>query len=273
MDLFIGESSQLAFYWPKEETIFISSRVIDIDWIKSKKWNRIYIAFADGRTWIKEDHQSFCDFSQINVEFTLRLIKEIKDCCKNVIFYSTSELWNKCNGPITIDTPFKYTWTPYIVSKATVTRAIMNDKILDNVIILFPFPFNSPIRKEKRYLFSKVFSSIIEEKKITIGNIAYYRDLLHPSFVVRQSLKASEHQIIGSGRIVFVKDFIETLYLHFGLDPKEFIVESKEELSEDYMLRENIFYLDSHKCLYSYDELIEDTVFDIGEIKWSTIEI
>ena len=71
--------------------------------------------------------------------------------------------------------PFNYSSTNYLDSKRVMIAEI-KDKF-NNVIILHPFNFNSIYRKEG-FLFYKIFDSIINEKKITIGNTYFYRELL-----------------------------------------------------------------------------------------------
>jgi nucleoside-diphosphate-sugar epimerase len=263
-DLLIGNTTQLSYYWDKycdNNTKIISSRNIDLSYIKSQKWNRIYIAFAEGRTFLKD-----APFYDVNVTYTLNLINEIKDYCKNIIYYSTTELWNKCNGPINIETVFNYDITStYIYSKSKVTRELLYNDKYKNVIILYPFSFNSPHRKESNFLFSKVFDSIINKKRIILGNIDYYRELLHPKFVIEQSNKATTHQIIGSGRVVYVKDFIKDLYDYSFKDYDQYIEEDKNNI---YKGKQNIFYLDSSECLYSYEDLLLDTINDIFDIEF-----
>lgn len=266
-DLLIGNTSQLAYYWPKENTEIISSRNVDIDYITSKKWNRIYIAFADGRTFLS----NYNDFYYINVSYTSNLIDKIKECCKNVIYYSTTELWSSCENTISLNhkgyqniaASFWFDkYSNYINSKAIITDRLLTDEIYKNVIVLFPFSFNSPIRKEDGFLFSKIFKSIINKERIKTGNTHFYRELLHPKFVIEQSLKAKTHQIIGSGRVVYVYDFIKDLYNAFDMKYEDFVDEENAFNRE----RKNIFYLDSKECLYSYEQLLKDTVDDINGI-------
>jgi len=258
-NLFIGSSSQLARYWPRGDTEFISSRNIDIEWINSHRWNRIYIAFADGRTFL-EDERHFISFYRTNVWRTRKLIDKIEGSCDKVVYFSTTELFNRHVGPISDVKQFDFFQTPYIKSKAIITEELLSR---ENVIVLFPFQFNSPFRKETRYLFSKIFDSILHKNKITIGNTHFYRELLHPRFVVEQSLKADKSQIIGSGRIVYVADFIKDLYTGCGMSYNVYV---REDPYSGLGVSRNIFYLDSHDCLYSYDQLKNDTLSDLRRL-------
>lgn len=259
-DLLIGSTSQLAYYWPKENVKIISSRNVDVEEIKKQKWNRIYLSFSDGRTYLTENINRR-DFHETNVVYTLWLIEHLQGCCENIVFYSTTELWNKHMGPLSlelesgliIDSFDFFKNSPYINSKAIVTSSLLEK--YPNVIILFPYSFNSPIRKEQGFLFSKVFDSILNKKKIKIGNTYYYRDLIHPRFVVRQSVKADKHQIIGSGRLTHVNDFIWDLYKSFGM---KYDVYVKEDLNSK--VSRGVNWLDSNYCRYSYQELLDDTI-------------
>jgi hypothetical protein len=128
-----------------------------------------------------------------------------------------------------------------------------------NVIILHPFNFNSIYRKEG-FLFTKIFDSIINNKKITIGNTYFYRELLHPKFVVEESLKATEDKIIGSGRLTFVNDFIRSLYSYFSMNYNNFVTEDFNNISN-----EKIFYLKSKQVLYK--NLYNDTIRELEKMK------
>lgn len=275
-DLVIGSSSQLAYYWPSRRrsvTDFISSRNIDISWIKSKRWNRIYFAFNDGATYLTDDKYRK-RFIENNVDYPLFLIEQLHKCCENIVFYSTTEIWNDYSGVLNlkdileegIEDTFDYRhWpqgTPYVYSKVLVTSrlfdAFSQGKYL-NVIVLFPYSFNSPMREDKNFLMGKIFDSVINKKQVTIGDTYYYRELLHPRFVVEQSIAATSHQIIGSGRLTYVNDFIRDIYGSFALFPEDYIIE--EDTKNEFKAAN---YLDSPVCLYSYNSLLADTCNDIS---------
>ena len=72
-DLLIGNTAQLAHYFPS--TIQkISSRNISSD-IFLNEWDRVYICFAEQRTFKKEDQL----FDQVNFEYCLILFCISKD--------------------------------------------------------------------------------------------------------------------------------------------------------------------------------------------------
>lgn len=255
-NLVIGSTSQLAHYFPKDSCEFISSRGIDMYSIKQRKWDRIFICFAEQRTFLEDSSEIF---TETNVDYTLKLIDRIKDCASKVVVYLTAELWNQTNsGPISMTEPFKYDKTPYIESKKLLYSKILENDF-KNVISLFPVNFNS-VHRKKGYLFSKIFDSIINKKKITIGNTYFYRDLVHPKFVVEQSLTAEKNMLVGSGRLTFVNDFIRDLYKHSNLDYNQYVT---EDASCSLRTRRNVYYVHSNEVMYSYDNLLTDTLEDL----------
>lgn len=259
-NLFLGNGNQLSFFWPRENTEFISRKDINISYIKSKEWKNVYISYSNGQTFLK-DWWYFTQFYQDNVAQPLAMIDAIKDNCEKIYLYSTTELWNKYNGPINTNKPFNFDQNlPYVRSKEIMTKLLLerND---NKVIILYPMSFNSAYRKEQRYLFSKIFNSIIEKKEICIGNTYRYRELLHPKFVVQESLNATEHKIIGSGRLIFINDFIRDLYKIFNMKYEDYVQENLNNKDD-----RGIFYTDNKKCLCSYEELLRDTVIDVVRI-------
>ena len=155
--------------------------------------------------------------------------------------------------------PFNYSSTNYLDSKRVMIAEI-KDKF-NNVIILHPFNFNSIYRKEG-FLFYKIFDSIINEKKITIGNTYFYRELLHPKYVVEQSINANSDNLIGSGRLIFVNEFIRNLYSYFKMEYEDYVT---EDYSENLTSNEKIFYLKSKQLISN--NLYYDTISEIEKIK------
>jgi hypothetical protein len=130
------------------------------------------------------------------------------------------------------------------------------------VFIIYPFNFNSIYRSDD-FLFGKIFNSIINKKKIEIGYTYFYRDIVHPKFVVDKSISARGHEIIGSGRLTFVNDFIRDLYQHYQMDYDEYVIENFDKYNEYDKRKE--YYLNSKKPLYTYMQLLKDTISDIDK--------
>jgi hypothetical protein len=249
-NLVIGNTSQVSYYFP-EKYEKISSRDIDYVYYKDKKYDRIYICFAEQRTYLNNEDI----FDDINVDYTMKVVKFFKNICNKIIIYGTSELWNGYNCPVTIDYDFMYARTNYIYSKDLMVKYLKNMDD-DKIIILHPFNYNTPYRKGG-FLFAKIFDSIINKKQIEIGDTYFYRDIIHPKYVVERSILSQSDEIIGSGRLTHVNDFIRSLYSYFNMDYNYYVKENIGHLSTN----RNIFYLKSQKCLYN--NLFNDTVKDI----------
>ena len=108
--IIIGSTSQLSKYFPSNYER-ISSRNIDLDKIKKGEYDSVYILFAEQRTFLNEDEGFFID---VNVNYTLKIINEIKNYVRRIIIYSTSELWNNYDGKIFVGDKYDYNYTPYI---------------------------------------------------------------------------------------------------------------------------------------------------------------
>jgi nucleoside-diphosphate-sugar epimerase len=215
--LVIGKTSQLSYFFPSEYDR-ISSR--DINFSNIKNYDKIYITFAEQRTFLNETEKFFTD---INVDYTLEVINKIKHLCNRVVVFSTSELWNDYEGPVSLDLKFKYNYSPYIKSKEILSEQILSNRHLyPNVDIIYPFNFNSPYRKEG-FLFSKIFKSIITKEKISVGDLDFNRDIIHPEIIIKNSISSNGDLLIGSGQAIAIKKFITILYEKFDLDPEEYI--------------------------------------------------
>lgn len=251
MNLVIGNTSQLAQYFPTD-MVKISSRNIPSDIFEST-WNSVYLCFAEQKTYKNNDDS----FYKINVDYTKSIIKQIK--ANHIIYFSTAELWNNCNGAISLDTPIKYHYSDYISSKEKITTYLKTH--YSNVRIMYPFNFNS-IYRMPPFLFGKIIDSIRFKTKIEIGDTYFYRDIIHPKFVVNESINASSHKIVGSGRLVYVNDFIRDLYKHFDMNYNDYVIENIDKFNEYDKRKE--YYLKSNNCLYDYKQLMIDTVKDIN---------
>jgi nucleoside-diphosphate-sugar epimerase len=257
-NLVIGNTSQLSYYFP-DDYVKISSRNIDYDFIRSENWNRVFLCFGESRKFLSD----IKIYDDINFYYTLEVINNIKDVSRNIIVYSTCELWNQIDGKIDISMNFNFFSTPYLQSKYRISKYLLNNKSeYYNVFIIYPFNFNSIYRSDD-FLFGKIFNSIINKKKIEIGYTYFYRDIVHPKFVVDKSISARGHEIIGSGRLTFVNDFIRDLYQHYQMDYDEYVIENFDKYNEYDKRKE--YYLNSKKPLYTYMQLLKDTISDIDK--------
>lgn len=267
--LIIGNTSQLSHYFP-ENYKRVSSRNIDKQFYEKyadKFYDRVFLCFSDQSI---PDETNKHIFSKINHFYTLKLVEFFKSRCNYVVTYGSCELWNKYEGAIDINMYFHYYRTPYLLSKERMTNSIHDLNYFEkrnNIIVLHPFNFNSPYRKSG-FLFHKIFDSIINKKKIEIGNTYFYRDMIHPKYVIDRSLNATTDEIIGSGRLIHVNDFIRKLYKENDMEYEDYV---SEDLSQKFpsAVSENkkILYLNLKESKYNYSNLLEDTLKDINTWK------
>jgi hypothetical protein len=249
-NLIIGKTSQLAYYYP-EEYVKISARQSISEQIYSEKWNNVYLFFAEQRTSYANDKKYKDDFYNVNVDLTKQICKKINS--KKIIFLSTSELWNKQNGEISVDTPWNYVENYYTDSKSKITRALFQD---ERVTTFFPFNYNSIYRKNS-FLFHKIYDSIINKKKIKVGNLNIERELLHASFVKREIDRKKNNDLIGAGKLINIRNFIIEFYKKNNLNYNDFV---EENLNTD-VQRGGFYYY--KQIDYSLEERIKEYNDDI----------
>lgn len=255
MNLVIGSTSQLSFYFP-DDYIKISSRNIDKNYLKNNKWDSVYICFAEQRIYDKN-----IDFLTPNYYLTMELIEILLSSSNRIVVYTTSELWNNYSGPVTLeDLPsFRPDENEYVLSKFLLYKNISlkrkDDSRFNKVIIIHPFYFNS-IHRKNYFLFGKIYDSIINKRKIEIGNTYFYRDITHAKYIVEESIQANEDKMVGSGRLIFVNEFIRQIYNHFDLKFEDYVVEKKDSNFR----RLNIHYPYKEE---QYFDLIKDTIEEI----------
>jgi nucleoside-diphosphate-sugar epimerase len=238
----------------------ISSRNINYESIINKKYDSIYILFAEQRTFLNEDENFFI---KINVDYTIEVIDNLKNHCKRIVVFSTSELWNNYDGEVSVYNKFDYNYSPYIKSKEILSNYLNEHKEkYENVRIIYPFNFNSPFRKEG-FLFSKIFDSLINKKENFVGNLNFERDIIHPSIIVKESIITNEDVLIGSGELINIRSFINDLFHLHNLNFDDYIKsDSKNNLPNH---RKN--YLS--KIKYSdYSELLNLTYDDVRKNKF-----
>jgi hypothetical protein len=262
-NLVIGNTSQLSYYFP-DDYVKVSSREIDYDFILSKKWNRVFICFGESRKFIED----MTIHDEINFSLTMKIIDLLKDISKSIVVYSTCELWNQYDGKIDISMNYNFYTSLYLQSKYKMSKYITKNEKYQNVFVLYPFNFNS-VHRNSNFLFGKIFDSIINKKCIEIGDTYFYRDIVHPKYVVEQSIITESHKIIGSGRLTFVNDYIRDLYEYYNMNYEEYVTERIDGYNEYDKRKE--YYLDSCDCLYDYKQLLMDTIKEIDSIKETKI--
>lgn len=258
-NLIVGKTSQISNFFSEDCFTKVDSRKIDL-FSLDKNWGTVVLALGENRKNIGDPSL----YEKVNFNLTINLANFFSPRSERVVAFSSCELWNKSSGPVDIDVPYEYFNTPYVLSKKKMGEILMNSSIYKNVDVVFPFNFNSTYRDEN-FLFGKIFNSIINEVKIEIGDTYFYRDLIHPSFVVSKILEKKGHQVIGSGRLTFVNDFIRDLYKAFGLKYENYVSENLEGYIENEKRYE--YYYKSRECLYSYEKLLSDTVKEIEKVK------
>lgn len=267
-NLIIGKSSQLSKYYQAYfdnqgiAYVVVSAKdALSVTACAKYSWEEVYLCFGESRKNISNLSQYF----DINYKLTKKYIDLLKTKASAIYVYSTCELWNEHSGPITLDTDWKNSGTDYILSKQRLAASLLqNSNEYSNVYIQYPFNFNSPYRT-KDFLFGKIFHSILNKEKIEIGNVFFYRDIIHPKFVLSQTISSKKHQLIGSGRMLYVADYIRDLYSAFDLDWKEYVNIDKLVSFDTKEVKE--YYLHSDFCLYDYQSLLRDTVHDLNAYK------
>lgn len=267
-NLIIGKHSQLSRYYQayfdsnQIEYVVVSARdIAEVENHAKSSWKEIYLCFGESRKHITDKTQ----YDEVNYKLTKKIIDLFTSKASAIYVYSTCELWNEYSGPITLNTAWKNTGTDYVLSKQKlVTEVLSNPSKYSNVYVQYPFNFNSPFRT-KDFLFGKIFHSILHEEKTEIGNVFFYRDIIHPNFVIKQTVNSKKHQLIGSGRMIYVIDYIKDLYSAFNLDLKRFVKIDKLVSFEKKEVKE--YYMESDICLYDYNTLLADTVHDLNEYK------
>jgi nucleoside-diphosphate-sugar epimerase len=255
-NLVIGETSQLAYYFPAEY-VKISSRNVDVDYLRSQPWDAVYLTFAEQRI-----YDVNIDYETPNYTYTLALIEAVLDTAQKIVVYSSCDLWNQCSGEITLATPFNYRATnDYLPMKEKLVFRIQElrqtDPRYQKVVIIHPFYFNSGYRSSY-FLFGKIFESIRQHKKIELGNTYFYRDMVHTTYMVHRSILATQDEIVGAGRLYHVNDFIRDLYFQCGLKYEDFVTENIVHNTR----LPSIFYAKQNQ-VYSYKRLLQDTVVDL----------
>lgn len=258
-NLIIGDTSQQSYYYP-DEYVRISSRKIDFNFLATNQWDSVYITFAEQRV-----YDEGIDYINPNYIYVLKLIECLINNCNKIVVFTSCELWNNYTGQIDISVPFSFRndgFSKYLTSKKMLNNSIENlriiSKIYDKVVIIHPFNFNS-VHRNPYFLFGKVFDSIINKKRIEIGDTYFYRDIIHTKYLVKRAIESKSDEIVGSGRLYFVNDYIRDLYLAFDMDYNEYVIENRK-IQNNHL--DKIYYSYQSK-IYTYGMLLTDTISDL----------
>jgi GDP-D-mannose dehydratase len=259
VNLVIGDTSQQSYYYPNDYKR-ISSRNIDLDYLRNNKFDSVYITFAEQRI-----YDSGVDYITPNYLYTVEIINSLIDNCNRIISFTSCELWSNSVGTISVDDKFDFDPNNgYTVSKMLLVDEIKRLRKIDDkynkVKLLHPFYFNS-VYRSKYFLFGKIFDSIINKKMIEVGNLDFYRDMVHAKFLVKKALEADTDMMLGSGKLFNVRDFVIDLYNSFNMDYFQYVKEDKTQKSNSKFLRADVDWN------YTYNDLLNETIEDIKNFK------
>lgn len=254
MNLIIGSTAQQSYFYP-DDYIRISSRNIDIGYLESGTFDSVYLPFAEQRI-----YDGGVDYMSVNADLTIEILEAVLPRCQKAVVFGTCELWSGMSGTVEIDTPFDFAPSGYCDSKYEMISRIKarrkEDSLWNKVVIIHPFYFNSSYRSDY-FLFGKIFDSIIENRKIEIGSLDFYRDMVHAKFFVKKVIESDSDMLVGSGRLFNVKDFVYDLYSEFGMDPDRYITYNKSYKANEKFIRPRV------EWNYTYSDLLRETVEDI----------
>ena len=259
MNLIIGNTSQLTPYFNELDSgiVTVTSRDFTPNKVGNQQFDRVVLTFGEHRTFLTSGYHIF---KETNVDYTIKVIKEMAPYTKTFVVYLTSELWNNHTGEIDLTTPFYYNFTPYIGSKEMLRSEILKLRVEGiDIKIVYPFNFNSPYRREG-FLFSKFMNVILNGEHITVGDLNFSRDIIHPKLIADISLNTQTDVIIGSGVLINIKQFYIDLLKEFSIIYEEYVT---EDLSLFANTREPYFL----KTDIKYNNLLKDTIYDIRKFK------
>lgn len=258
--LVIGAGSQISHYLREslsergKNYLVITSRSFDDNLsILKEEWNDVYLAFGESRkSGINHD-----EYNLVNYDLTKKYIDILRFTSKKIVCFSTCELWGNYTGPVDTGLIWDYKRNPYTDSKKKISEYILGLN-LNHIMISYPFNFNSPLRTND-FLFGKIFKSIIEKKRIELGSTNFKRDIVHPRFLTHRILEMKNHEVIGSGRLTNVRNFIDDIYRRFGMNSQEWITETITQNSHEKITE---YYANTVKT-QSYESLLDETIQDL----------
>lgn len=260
MNLVVGNTSQLFPYFMEYDPkiMGVSSRNFNYNEVKDYQFDKVFLVFAEQRIYLNESVDFFC---KVNVDYTLDIINQLKQNTKTIVIYLTSDMWDLCEGGVTLETPFKNRRTSYVISKEILKEKVEELRVKENLDIrmIYPFNFNSPYRRPD-FVFYKFLDVIINKNKIEVGDLNFERDIIHPKIVVDRSFNCLGDEIVGSGVLTRVKTFYSSILNHFGYDYDKYVTEKFDNFPNT---RKTFYYENENKYL----NLLDDTIRDIENYK------
>jgi len=247
---------------------------MDLDSLSEQEWDEVYICFGEARTYMASSDSPEVErmFHDTNVVKTIEVIDALHSVCRKIVCYSTAELWNATSGPVAPSDPYTFHENHYTKSKNSISLLLRDKVKYPKVTVAYPFNFNS-IHRSSEYLFGKIFRSIVTESPVTIGDVDYYREILHPTMVVKATLDSMKNDplgtdiVIGSGRLIHVGDFIRKLYLRFGMDMDKMAVRDRNSPPPPSIYRKSLFYSHRHDDRFSEEALTNLLVYELSTFK------
>jgi GDP-D-mannose dehydratase len=235
---------------------------MDVAYLAAQSWKAAYLTFAEQRI-----YDSNIDYITPNYIYTLEIIQQLLNRTKKIVCYTTCELWNNLSGYIAPSTApdFSPLTNEYCLSKLLLWNKIkelrqVNDAY-NKVIFIHPFYFNS-IYRSSYFLFGKIFASILERKPVEVGNLNFYRDIVHAKLVVQQSIQQQQDCVVGSGRLTNVREFVKDLYRLNDMNFEEMVRETSPFPSGKEKL-----IMAQVNWDYTYQDLLRDTQEDITQYR------
>ncbi len=263
-NLVIGSTSQLAYYFPTDY-IRLDSINIDLNYFKDKQFDSVYLCFANQRTYDLSLTEK--DFTNINVDYTIKVLDHLNHISNRIVLYGTCELWNDYNSAVSMHSPIKYKYSPYIKSKEILLEKIKNLQakgLLTHVIFIHPFNFNSIYRKPG-FLFHKIFDALINNKQVKVGDLAFRRDVVHAKYVAKQSITATKDCMIGSGFLMNIEFFVETLFKYHHKDYRNYLIIDRNQKSNQH----KYWYGTNEIYLNFMNDVLEDLkILMVGKKQW-----
>jgi hypothetical protein len=106
---------------------------------------------------------------------------------------------------------------------------------------------------------------LIYNKKIEIGDTYFYRDIIHPKYIVERSILCDNDELVGSGILTHINDFIRILYDKMSMNYNDYVTEN---FDINLKVKRKTFWKECDiNDIYNYEKIIEETINEIRTIK------